>query len=97
METVYPRAYIFRQEKNIPGIYDKKTYESYQLTIECNAREDGREEGEGEEGEKEKTNAVLDSSALLRRKKVFNMNLREIARRHHKVSERSQQNVYSLN
>ena len=92
METVYPRAYIFRQEKNIPGIYDKKTYESYQLTVECNAREDGREEGEGEEGEKEKTNAVLDSSALLRRKKVFNMNLREITRRHHKVSERSQQN-----
>ena len=88
METVYPRAYIFRQEKNIPGVYDKRTYESYQLTVECNAREDGREEKEGEEeGEKEKTNAVLDSSALLRRKNVFNMNLRDITRRHHKVSE----------
>ena len=81
METVYPKAFIFRQEKNIPGVYDRKMYESYQLTVECNAREDGREEGE-----KERVNAVLDSSALLRRKKVFNKNLCEITRKHHKVS-----------
>ena len=77
---------MFRQEKNIPGVYDKKMYESYQLTVECNVKEDGREEGEGEEEEKkEKKNAVLDSSALLCRREVFNKNLGEITRRHHKV------------
>ena len=96
MDTVYPKAFVFRQEKNIPGIYDHKTYESYQLTVECNVREDGREEkrecnvredGREEEGrgEQEKVNLVLDSSALLRRRKVFNKNLCEITRRHHKV------------
>ena len=83
MDTVYPKAFVFRQEKNIPGIYDHKRYESYQLTVECNVREDGREE-EGR-GEQEKVNLVLDSSALLRRRKVFNKNLCEITRRHHKV------------
>ena len=89
METVYPRAFIFRQEKNIPGIYDQKTFESYQLTVECNVREDGSvksEECEEGDGEKEKVNVVLDSSALLRRRKVFNRNLCKITRQHHKVS-----------
>ena len=89
MDTVYPRSFVFRQEKNIPGIYDHKTYESYQLTVECNVREDGREEkredGREGRGEQEKVNLVLDSSALLRRRKVFNKNLCEITRRHHKV------------
>lgn len=91
METVYPKAFIFRQEKNIPGVYDRKTYESYQLTVECNTREDGEVERRGEEDEKEeedkkeKRNAFLDSSALLRRRKVFNKNLCAITRHHHKV------------
>ena len=87
MKTVYPRSFIFRQEKHIPGIYDHKTFESYQLTVECNVREDGRQgQGEGEEREKERVNEVLDSSALLRRRKVFNKNLCDITRRHHEVS-----------
>lgn len=85
METVYPKSYIFRQEKNIPGVYDRKTYESYQLTVECNVCEDGSEKGEGEEMKADKSNAILNSSALLRRRKVFNKNLGEITRRHHKV------------
>lgn len=84
METVYPKSYIFRQEKNIPGVYDRKTYESYQLTVECNVCEDGSEKGEGEEMKADKSNAILNSSALLRRRKVFNKNLGEITRRHHK-------------
>lgn len=88
METVYPKAFIFRQEKNIPGIYDQRTYESYQLTVECNVQEDGRGEettAKEEAVKEEKRNAVLDSSALVRRRKVFNKNLNEITRRHHKV------------
>ena len=50
--------------------------------------EDGRGGEEGEEGDKktEKSNAVLDSSALLRRRKVFNKNLGEITREHHRVN-----------
>ena len=89
MGTVYPKAFIFRQEKNIPGIYDRKTFESYQLTVECNVQEDGRGEDttakEETVKEEKKSNVVLDSSALVRRRKVFNKNLNEITRRHHKV------------
>ena len=91
MKTVYPTAFIFRQEKNIPGVYDRKQFESYQLTVECNVREDGSggSEATAEEEAKERknrSNAVLDSSALLRRRKYFNKNLGEIVRQHHKVS-----------
>ena len=91
MKTVYPTAFIFRQEKNIPGVYDRKQFESYQLTMECNVREDGSggSEATAEEEAKERknrSNAVLDSSALLRRRKYFNKNLGEIVRQHHKVS-----------
>ena len=86
METVYPKTFIFRREKNIPGVYDHKTYESYQLTVECNIKQDGHSALE-EEDRKEKKNLVLDSSALLRRKKVFNKNLGNITRQHHKVKK----------
>ena len=87
METVYPKSFIFRQEKNIPGVYDHKTYSSYQLTVECNINQDGRDTPSlsKEDEKKEKKNLVLDSSALLRRKKVFNKNLSVITRQHHKV------------
>ena len=93
MKTVYPRSFIFRQERNIPGVYDRKTYDSYQLTVECNVLEDGRRETgkrEGEEEEKEEENAVLDSSALVRRREVFNKNLSNITRQHHKVPQTHQ-------
>ena len=91
MKTVYPTAFIFRQEKNIPGVYDRKQFESYQLTVECNVREDGSggSDATAEEEAKERknrSNAVLDSSALLRRRKYFNKNIGEIVRQHHKVS-----------
>ena len=88
METVYPKTFIFRREKNIPGVYDHKTYESYQLTVECNINQDGHSALE-EEDRKERKNLVLDSSALLRRKKVFNKNLSNITRQHHKVKNTS--------
>ena len=85
MKSVYPNAFVFRQEKNIPGVYDRKKYESYQLTVECNVREDGR--GEGGEGGGGSSGGFLDSSALLRRRKYFNKNLIEIVKKHHKVEK----------
>ena len=34
MKTVYPTAFTFRQEKDIPGCYDSRSM--YQLTVQCN-------------------------------------------------------------
>ena len=40
MKTVYPTAFNFRQEKNIPGLFDKRS--KYHLTVECSMEEDER-------------------------------------------------------
>ena len=90
MKMVHPDAFIFRQEKRIPGVYDRKKYESYQLSIECNVNERGRPKREEEEEEKEEKRRGsgkkgLESSDLLRRRKYFNQNLIELVKTHHKV------------
>ena len=94
LKTVHPDAFIFRQENNIPGMYGRKKYESYQLTIECNVnerrrpkREEGEEEEEGEGKEDRRGNGKkgLYSSDLLKRRKYFNQNLTELVNTHHKV------------
>jgi hypothetical protein len=36
MKTVYPTAFNFRQEKNIPGLFDKRN--KCHLTVECIVR-----------------------------------------------------------
>lgn len=86
MKTVYPSAFIFRQEKNIPGNYDRKKYEQFQLTVESNTDEDGS--GESVSGGGSKGGGFLGASSLIRRRKIFNRNLVQIVRRHHKARER---------
>lgn len=75
MKTVHPNAFVFRQEKNIPGIYDRRRYEQYQLTIEC-VPEDGAVGSRG----------CLGPTALVQRRKVFHHNLTKIVRKHHQVA-----------
>ena len=91
MKTVHPSAFIFRQEKNIPGNYDRKKYEQFQLTIESNTDEDGSGESVGGAGSKggkgSNGGGCLGASTLIRRRKVFNRNLEQIVRRHHKARE----------
>ena len=39
MKTVYPKAFIYRQETHVPGTMDRSKYNSYQLTVETNIEE----------------------------------------------------------
>ena len=41
VKEVYPSAFHFKQEKHIPGHYDREMYEQYQLTVMCNVDETG--------------------------------------------------------
>ena len=83
MKTVYPSAFIFRQEKNIPGNYDRKKYEKFQLTVETNVDEGvSKEKGDEEKGCKR-----LGGSFLIKRRKQFHQNLIQIVQNHHKVRE----------
>lgn len=83
MKTVYPSAFVFRQEKNIPGNYDRKKYEKFQLTVESNVG-DGVSEGESDGEQRCKH---LSASSLIKRRKQFHQNMIQIVRNHHKVRE----------
>ena len=71
MKTVFPTAFVFRQEKGIPGVYlDAKDKQLYQLTIECGGLGDRKS---------------LDSAALVERTQTFKNGLLKIVIHHHKV------------
>ncbi|KAL8195080.1 UNVERIFIED_CONTAM: hypothetical protein K2H54_046400 [Gekko kuhli] len=70
IQTVYPAAYVLRQEKNLPTFSSGGLKRSdYQLTIEPVV-------GEGEK---------LSASRLLERQKVFHRNLVNVVKEHHKA------------
>ena len=82
IKFVYPEAFIFRQQKNIPGTIDKSEFSQYQLIVECTANE-------GENGGMVKKVPVgkrLEPTAFVKRKNKFNENLLNIVINHHKVS-----------
>lgn len=81
MKTVYPAAFVFRQEKHIPGTYNRKQYEQYQLTVECNTSEDGS----GGSGEAGGAKGYITTTGLVQRRKVFHSNLTQIVKGHHQV------------
>ena len=71
MKTVFPSAFVFRQEKGIPGTYaDIREKEQYHLTIECGGVGEGK---------------WLDSAALVERMQTFRNGLLLIITNHHKV------------
>uniref|UniRef100_A0A4W4GYK8 CDT1 Geminin-binding domain-containing protein n=1 Tax=Electrophorus electricus TaxID=8005 RepID=A0A4W4GYK8_ELEEL len=74
IKTVYPSAYIFRQEKNIPTFSATVKKSAYQLTVEPAVDE----EADG-------VCPVLSATRLLERRRVFHQNLVEIVKGHHKV------------
>ena len=85
MKTVYPTAFSFRQEKNIPGLYDNNQRNKYHLTVECRLEEDeGRGRGDGGTVETKKTSSTINPTILIKRRKRFNRNLTEMAKKHHK-------------
>ncbi|XP_067257671.1 DNA replication factor Cdt1 isoform X2 [Chanodichthys erythropterus] len=74
IKAVFPSAYTFRQEKNIPTFSATAKRSSYQLTVEPVIEE-----------EFNGTRPVLSASRLLERRRVFHQNLVEIVKGHHKV------------
>ncbi|XP_037390501.1 DNA replication factor Cdt1 [Pygocentrus nattereri] len=74
IKAVYPSAYTFRQEKNIPNFSAAAKKSAYQLTVEPVIEE-----------ETNGAQPVLSATRLLERRRVFHQNLVEIVKRHHKV------------
>ncbi|XP_077057654.1 DNA replication factor Cdt1 isoform X2 [Siphateles boraxobius] len=74
IKEVYPSAYTFRQEKNIPSFSAGVKRSSYQLTVEPLIEE-----------EFNGTRPVLSVSRLLERRRIFHQNLVEIVKGHHKT------------
>ncbi|XP_007230148.3 DNA replication factor Cdt1 isoform X1 [Astyanax mexicanus] len=74
IKTVYPSAYTFRQEKNIPNFSTTAKKSAYQLTVEPVIEE-----------ETNGVRPVLSATRLLDRRRMFHQNLVEIVKGHHKV------------
>ncbi|XP_067308078.1 DNA replication factor Cdt1 isoform X1 [Pseudorasbora parva] len=74
IKAVFPSAYTFRQEKNIPTFSATAKRSSYQLTVEPVIEE-----------EFNGSRPVLSASRILERRRVFHQNLVEIVKGHHKA------------
>ncbi|XP_036400095.1 DNA replication factor Cdt1 [Megalops cyprinoides] len=73
IKTVYPLAYTFRQERNIPTFSATAKKSSYQLTMEPVIEE------------KSGLRPQLSASCLLERRHIFHQNLVNVVKQHHKV------------
>ncbi|XP_035273991.1 DNA replication factor Cdt1 [Anguilla anguilla] len=76
IKTVYPSAYTFRQERNVPTFSATANRSSYQLTVEP-VIEEGKE--------KNGVRPTLSASCLLKRRRTFHRNLVDVVKQHHKV------------
>ncbi|KAK0143552.1 DNA replication factor Cdt1 [Merluccius polli] len=74
IKTVFPRAYTFRQEKNIPTFNPNIKKGSYQLTLEPVMNTDRNE-----------PRPLLTASRLLERRHIFHQNLVCLVKQHHKT------------
>ncbi|KAK5604769.1 replication licensing factor Cdt1 [Crenichthys baileyi] len=74
IKTVFPEAYTFKQEKNIPTFNRNISKGSYQLTVEPVLSSDQNE-----------VRPVLSASRLLERRHIFHQNLISVVKQHHKT------------
>uniref|UniRef100_UPI0037E738EC DNA replication factor Cdt1 n=1 Tax=Semicossyphus pulcher TaxID=241346 RepID=UPI0037E738EC len=74
IKTVFPEAFTFRQEKNIPTFSSSIKKGSHQLTVEPTLPSDQNE-----------SRPLLSASRLLDRRHIFHQNLVTIVKEHHKV------------
>ncbi|XP_030058606.1 DNA replication factor Cdt1 [Microcaecilia unicolor] len=77
IKAVYPTAYKFRQENNIPTFRDDMKKSDYQLTIEPLVEQVVLENTDGR--------PQLCASHLLERRRVFSRNLINVVKEHHKT------------
>ncbi|KAL2088480.1 hypothetical protein ACEWY4_015379 [Coilia grayii] len=73
IKTVYPTAYTYRQEKNIPTFSSTAKKSNYQLTFEPVIEE-----------EQNGARPVLSASLLLDRRRMFHHSLVNVVKEHHK-------------
>ncbi|XP_018608002.2 DNA replication factor Cdt1 [Scleropages formosus] len=74
IKTVYPSAFTFQQENNIPTFNATVKKSCYQLTIEPVINKENND-----------ARPLLSSSRLLERRRTFHRNLVDIVKKHHKV------------
>ncbi|XP_075694729.1 DNA replication factor Cdt1 [Rhinoderma darwinii] len=74
IKTVYPKGYMFRQEKNIPTFKDGMKKTDYHLTVEPIVPEEDKLDGR----------LQLTASRLLERRKLFQRSLTNIVKQHHR-------------
>ncbi|KAJ8247330.1 hypothetical protein GJAV_G00245070 [Gymnothorax javanicus] len=74
IKTVYPLAYRFRQERNIPSFGAAANKSSYQLTVEPVI-----------EDVMNGVRPMLSASCMLNRRRIFHRNLVDVVKQHHKV------------
>ncbi|CAN9500177.1 unnamed protein product [Ophioblennius macclurei] len=74
IKCVFPEAYTFRQQKDVPTFNSSVKRGSYQLTVEPVLFSDQKD-----------VRPVLSASLLLERRHVFHHNLVSIVKHHHKV------------
>ncbi|XP_008427364.1 DNA replication factor Cdt1 [Poecilia reticulata] len=74
IKTVFPAAFSFRQQKNIPTFNSNVSRGSYQLTVEPVLSSDQND-----------VRPVLSASHLLERRRVFHHNLISVVKQHHKA------------
>uniref|UniRef100_A0A3P9NPI0 Chromatin licensing and DNA replication factor 1 n=1 Tax=Poecilia reticulata TaxID=8081 RepID=A0A3P9NPI0_POERE len=72
IKTVFPAAFSFRQQKNIPTFNSNVSRGSYQLTVEPVLNQND-------------VRPVLSASHLLERRRVFHHNLISVVKQHHKA------------
>nr|AUG68262.1 Cdt1 [Platynereis dumerilii] len=85
IKTVYPNAYVFRQEKGIP-VFGKGRTSNYQLTVEANLTDDMKGYLCKSKADEVDANGkpFLSATRMLERRSVFHRNLLEIVKKHHK-------------
>ncbi|KAJ8271323.1 hypothetical protein COCON_G00101820 [Conger conger] len=74
IKTVFPSAYTFRQERNIPNFSATANKSRYQLTVEPVVEE-----------EMLGVRPTLSASGLLKRRRLFHRSLVDVVKQHHKV------------
>lgn len=75
IKTVYPTAYRFRQEKNVPTFKNGAKKTDYQLTVEPVLPDDDKLDGRPQ----------LMATRLLERRRAFHRRLTDIVKRHHQA------------
>uniref|UniRef100_H2ZTT9 Chromatin licensing and DNA replication factor 1 n=1 Tax=Latimeria chalumnae TaxID=7897 RepID=H2ZTT9_LATCH len=75
IKSVFPTAYRYRQEKNIPTFSDHLKRSAYQLTVEPVLGEEEKVDGRPQ----------LLATRLLERRHLFSWNLVNLVKQHHKV------------